>query len=289
MRLGFDVGGSAVKAVALDDGFHDLGTWPMPSGERTSFVMEICDRLVTEHRPQSLGVGLAGLVTWPRGAFVWGPHLQTLEMSQDQLTRRYEIPVVVDNDANMAALAEAKEGAGRRHDSVLAVMLGSGIGAGYFNNGELRRGGSFAGEVGHLKLRDNGIACVCGSTGCWETLVSARIMDECARDLSGAAVESGPGWLGRAAAGGQKNAIEVITRLGRELGDGLIQLILVLDPAVVVIGGAGAEAGPGLLEAAREKIAADLPGATHRSLPELANSVFGRLAGAVGAAIASQP
>lgn len=292
MRLGLDVGGSSIKAVALESEVEDLGTWSVPASARAEFLLELVDELIGAHAPESLGVGVAGLVKWPDGEFVWGPHLGQMQLSRSELAHRYSMPVAVDNDANMAALAEAGRGAGAGFGTVLVVTLGRGIGAGIVEGGAVRHGRSFAGEAGHIAMVDGGQPCVCGRLGCWETTVSAVRMDEIAAKLGartgeGLPVVSGAEWLRREADSGNLDARAALADLGGWLGRGLTDLILVLDPDVVVIGGAGAVADRWLLEPAHRSIVSQLPGSPTRQAPPLVVSHFGRLAGAVGAAIAS--
>ncbi len=96
------------------------------------------------------------------------------------------MPVVVDNDANFAAHAEALVGAARGYSKVLMVTMGTGIGGGIWIDGDIYRGRGFAGEIGHMRLVPDGAPCACGQRGCWETVCSGRRLDELAGRLAAA-------------------------------------------------------------------------------------------------------
>jgi glucokinase len=288
MRLGLDVGGSFLKIAGLVDGqVHDLGRTPLPSSGTLEMVAEEAERLVREHRASAVGVGLAGLVRWPDGRFVWGPHLRGADVPfRSILERRLGLPVVVDNDANLAALAEATLGAGRGRRVVLGVMIGTGIGAGLVVDGAIFRGAGFAGEVGHMTMVEDGAACACGMRGCWETVVSGSLLDRAAGQILGS--HAGSRELVAAAESGDWQARAALKAAGRWLGTGVGNLVLMLDPEVVVIGGAVSAAGDWLLEPARRWITSNMSGTGHRPSVPLVASEFGVLAGAVGAALATE-
>lgn len=295
---GIDAGGSSTKWVLLDPGKEPSRTG-VRAGHRPDLVealASVAGELVSEGAV-AVGVGVAGLVTWPEGRFVWGPHLPSGSQPLRRcLERRLGVPVVVDNDANVAALAELRRGAARGWRHVLVVLLGAGIGAGLIMDGRVYRGGSFAGEVGHVVLDPSGPVCACGKRGCWETLVSGSRLDAvagrmAAADRSGAiASAAGSGKpLGRhlvaAAEAGDGASRAALQEAGWWLGRGIAQLVTVLDPERVVVGGAAAEAGEWLLAPARQAIASAVHGAGRRRPVEVVQGTLGAHAGALGAAL----
>jgi len=247
----------------------------------------------------AVGIGLAGLVDRERGALEWSPHAAGGPvMVGDEVGAATGLPVLVDNDANLAALAEARLGAGRGRRMVLFVGLGTGIGGGLVVDGRIERGRGFLGEVGHLVLDPSGPRCACGGRGCWETLVSGTSLGRAAAELAG----SDPGGrvareargqtprgehLAAAALAGDPAARAEMTAAGARLGRGLAALVAVLDPDVIVVGGAAAGAGELLLGPARAVLGEQVEGAGHRSPTPVVLAEFGAAAGLVGAALAA--
>lgn len=154
----------------------------------------------------------------------------------DELSRRVGLPVVVDNDANLGAIAEHQHGAGRGVADLLYVKLATGVGAGLVLGGRLHRGtAGLAGEVGHVLAREGGAVCRCGSRGCLETEVSTRRLLELLRpvysddlDLAG---------LLQLDAAGETPVRRVLTEAGHTAGRVLAGVCTTLNPARVVIGG----------------------------------------------------
>jgi len=281
--IGVDVGGSFIKALRLDlsGTVEDRDTLPVPGspGEVTTAVEQLVRRLQTVET-RAVGVGMAGLVRWPEGEFVWGPHLPWVALAIGETLRlKLGLPVVIDNDANCAAIAELRVGAARGCNDAVLVAIGTGIGGGLIIGGEVYRGTSFAGELGHLNLATDGDACACGRRGCWETLVSmARLQP----------------WLERAGRG-EAGALEAIGLVGRWLGRGLALVVTVLDPEVIIVGGGAIEAaGDLLLPQARAELERVIEGSKYRTPTEVRAAATGVWAGALGAGLlasdlASQP
>lgn len=296
--VGIDVGGTLLKAVVMSNGcLIAEHSDAVPESNVLDFVAAVGSQLVGDHQADALGVGVAGLVRWPEGEFVWGPHVAGHGVAyRVELAARLGVPVVVDNDANLAAYAEATAGVAIGFEHVLMLTFGTGIGAGMVFGGEIYRGRSFAGEMGHMTMQPDGLLCACGRRGCWETLVSGARLDRIATDLvgqapdgtvarlAGGSVATGA-HLSVAAEAGDPAARAILAEAGEWLGRGVANLIAVLDPDVVVVGGAVAQAGRWLLDPARTAIASHLTGSAHREPAPLLEAHFGRLAGSVGAAL----
>lgn len=279
--LGIDIGGGSVKSVVVAGG----EVRSRNVGPRDRSVADLLERIVgaaiAEHQVTAVGVGLAGLVNHRTGRFIWGPHVGDVDVDVASILDEFVDRHVVDNDANCAAYGEWVAGPARGHDVALTVSVGTGIGAGMVVDGDLWRGSGLAGEVGHMKMVESGVACPCGREGCWETLVSGRHLGLEAQRLGfGEGAEA----VGRAAREGSHHALEAMRLAGSWLGVGITNLILMLDPSVVVVAGGVSDAGAPILDAARERIASGLPGAGHRPVVELAQASHGRWAAAVGAA-----
>lgn len=300
--LGLDVGGTTLKLVVLaaDDDVLHTERMRVPDHDVLGFVVSTAVRMVEEHGVDSVGVGLAGLVAHPEGDFVWGPHLAGAAVPyRSVLDASLGFSTAVDNDANLAAFAEWAIGAGERSDPLVMLTLGTGIGAGLVIGGAVYRGTSFAGEAGHIEIVADGERCSCGRFGCWETLVSGTTLDRAAVRIAAdepngmvarLATGSEPtgAHLAEAAGSGDLRAVQVIGEAGRWLGRGMANLVLLLDPACIVIGGAAAAAGAALLGPARAVLREAMSGSAFRPPVRVVPARFGPLAGAVGAALAGR-
>ncbi len=298
LTAGIDVGGTYVKWVLVGDAAEqvDHGARRLPDDGVFDAVVGLGAELVGRGA-EALGVGVAGLVEWPEGEFVWGPHVTGRSVPyRRMLSSALGVPAVVDNDANLAALAEVRLGAARGFRDALMLTFGTGIGAGIIVDRRIYRGNAFAGEVGHMVLDPDGPLCACGRRGCWETFVSGSRLDRLASEL---AVQAPEGALARlvgddspegrhltaAADTGDPAARAALAEVGAWLGRGVANLVAILDPQAVVVGGAAAQAGDHLLEPARKVVADVLQGAEYRPPLPLLQGALGPHAGAVGAAI----
>ena len=154
----------------------------------------------------------------------------------DELGRRLDVPVVVDNDANCGAMAEHQHGAGRGAADLLYVKLASGVGAGLVLGGRLHRGvAGMAGEVGHVLAREDGTVCRCGSRGCLETEVSTqRLLDLLRPVYSGELDLAG---LLSLDARDETAVRRILTDAGHTVGRVLAGLCTTLNPSKIVVGG----------------------------------------------------
>lgn len=210
------------------------------------------------------------------------------------LTSRLAVKTYVENDANAAAVGERWAGAGRGVDDLIYITISTGIGGGLIFGGRLYHGVSgTAGEVGHMVIEPGGPRCPCGRMGCLEALASGTSI---ARDAR-AAVASGQAttlstlepkalWaadVARAARDGDPLARELFARAARYVGIGVANLVNLLNPAMVIIGGGVAKAGDLLFAPVRRIVtqeAFERPGAAVRIVP----AALGDDVGAVGAA-----
>jgi glucokinase-like ROK family protein len=198
-----------------------------------------------------------------------------------EMRRRLDIPVMVDNDANLGALAEAAFGAGRDAGDLIYLKVSSGIGAGLILNGRLYRGSAgLAGELGHVLVDPDGIVCRCGNRGCLETVAATGALVDLLRRSHGddLTVEA----MLEAARTGDLGCRRVIHDAGRALGQVVATLLNVLNPELLVVGGDLAGAGDLLLDGMRESVSrAALPEAARRA--EVVAGVLGERAQVLGA------
>ncbi len=219
----------------------------------------------------AVGVGVPGLADFHRGRTLFLPNLPAAWRDlpvADRLSARLGCPVFLLNDARMAALGELWFGHGRNAKTMVAFTVGTGIGGGVVIERKLRLGPlGAAGEIGHQTIVPDGPLCGCGSRGCLETLASApALMGEGARlmmsghaprlyDLVGGDADRiAPRLMAQAAAAGDFFVREAIARAARYLGIGVSNVITVLNPELVVIGGDVASIGPMLIETVRREV-----------------------------------
>jgi glucokinase len=248
----------------------------------------------------AVGFGIPALVEWETGVARWSTHLP-LEGVQfrDVMSERLGLPVVVDNDANAALLAEWRFGAARGSSHAVLVALGTGIGSGLLLDGRIYRGARGLGaELGHMVVDLHGPDCqgACPGRGCLEVMASGSTIGREGRAAAAALPESA---LGRRTAAeqeitggivtelahaGDAASVEVLARIGRRLGYGLVGVVNVFNPEVIVIGGGAIAAGELLLAPAREVVAERaLPPA--REMVSIVPAEFGDESGMLGAAL----
>ncbi len=220
-----------------------------------------------------------------QGTVRFAPHLAWRdEPLQEVLSARLGIPVAVDNDANTAALAEMRFGAGRGHGQVLCVTLGTGIGGAMVVDGQVFRGAQgFAGEFGHMQVVPGGRPCECGRSGCWEQYSSGKALVRAAQAAGASSNVTGQE-ITRAAASREVWALKAFLEVGSWLGVGLAGLVSAFDPELVVIGGGLSDADELLLGPTRSAFLDRLPGAGYRVAPPILRAALGPDAGFIGAA-----
>jgi glucokinase len=301
--LGVDIGGTNLKAaiVSSEGAVAAFDVTPWSAGAPEEAVALVADRrrrLTAEVGPRGLsscGCGCAGLVDSARGLVHASPNLPAWHDVQlaMMLEEALELPVVVENDANAAAYAECIVGAARGAANVVLLTLGTGVGGGIVLGGRLYRGShGGAGEVGHMAVTLDGPPCPCGSIGCIERLVNAESLVRRAVSLLGAGRASTLGAgssltardVGDAARAGDGVAVEAVAATGRILGVGLANLVQLLDPDVIVVGGGVAEIGEPLLAPARAELERRIA-SYHASTVRVVPAALGETAGVVGAAL----
>ena len=202
-----------------------------------------------------IGIGMPGFVDAIKGinySFLEVPHGSVIEYIQTRL----ELPVYINNDSSLIALAELKFGAARSRKTAMVVNIGWGIGLGLVINGELYQGeNGFAGEFSHIPLFLNGKLCNCGKRGCLETESSLLVVLDKAREglqagrqsvvkeLPADHIESSIETVVAAAGKGDQFMIELLSDAGYTIGRGVAVLIHLLNPEVIILSGRGASPG----------------------------------------------
>ncbi|MDD7965062.1 ROK family glucokinase [Actinomycetospora lemnae] len=306
LTVGVDVGGTKIAAGVVDEaGKLIASTRRETPATDTRMVLEAIADAVRElrsgHEIVGVGIGAAGFVDAGRAKVMFAPNLAWRDEDlRGQLSVALDLPVVVENDANAVAWAESRFGAGRDHDDLVAITIGTGVGGGIVTGGRLVRGGfGVAAEIGHITMVPYGRRCGCGLQGCWEQYGSGRALLTEALEIARHSPAFAAGLI--AAAGGDPEAItgEMVTataqqgdvgalhcfdEIGRWIGLGLAQLAAVLDPTLFVIGGGVSAAGEVLRGRVEEVFRANLTGRGHRPVAEVRLAELGWESGMVGAA-----
>lgn len=306
LAIGVDIGGTKVAAGVVDETGSVLEQVRRPTpghdvDETEDAITEVVGELASRHEIVAVGIGAAGWIAADHATVLFSPHLAWRnEPLREALSDRIGQPVIVENDANAAAWAEYRFGAAQGERVVACVTLGTGIGGGLVVSGTLFRGAhGVACEWGHKRVVPGGRRCACGNRGCWEMYASGTALARDARELAEVSpvaahrlleLSGGDPTLltGQhvtvAAREGDPSAVEIFTTMGNWLGQGIADLVAVLDPAVVVIGGGLCEAGDLLLGPAREAFAGSLTGRGFRPAADIKLAALGPDAGLVGAA-----
>lgn len=307
MVIGVDLGGTKLLAGAVDATLdvHHRAYRVARGATRAELLEDVVDAVqeaiaAVDGDVQAVGFGIPSLIDQARGVAVTTVHLPITDVPfRDLMAERLGLPVVLDNDATAAMLAEHRFGAARNARHAVLLTIGTGIGGGLVVDGRVVRGATgAAAEPGHMTVEVDGLPCSgsCGNRGCLETVVSGTALARYAREAAEASPTSG---LGRAAAAGREltgmlvtelahdgdaSALSCLTRAGEALGVGIASLVNLLNPEVVVVGGGVIAAGDLLLEPARRVVAMRAL-APSRDVVRIVPARFGAEAGMLGAAV----
>jgi glucokinase len=303
--IGLDIGGTKIAGGVVEPDGTVLSELVEPTPEDsdaeavTAVVLDIVERLRAKHDDvAAIGVGAAGIVEWPQGRIVWAPNNAYRDWPvREHLEAATGLPTVVDNDANVAVLAEARLGE-RPYRELVLVTVGTGIGGGLVLGGQIYRGPTGRGaELGHIVLNPDGPLCGCGNHGCFEAYASGTALTRMGRE---AAADDPDGLIARlgaeqgevtgqtvtaAATQGDPTAQDLFGRLGRSLGVGIASLANIFELEAVVVGGGLVSTGDLLLEPARRAAREFAYAPQARATVPIRPAVFGGDAGMIGAAL----
>ncbi len=301
--VGIDVGGTKIAAMLVDASGAILArdTVPTPADDMVATLDAMVEvaRAVSSPAVRAIGVGAAGLVEFATGTLAFAPNLAWRDVKiSEHVGGVLGLPTLTDNDANAAAWAEYRFGAGRGGDDMLLVTVGTGIGGGIVSGGRLFRGAhGFAAEIGHVIVEPGGPLCGCGNRGCWEQVASGHAITRAGRDaarqhphsLVARLADGDPGNVNgplvtEAAQQGDEVARGILAEVGRRLGEGIAGLVNVIDPSIVVVGGGAIAAGELILQTARSSFRDAVEAPQHRPDVPVVAAALGNDAGAVGAA-----
>lgn len=302
--LGIDVGGMSVKAIILDSKGRPLGEdcTPTPAGgeELCDAIAELANSLMAKCGGQkeevAVGIGCPGVIDSERGVLVFSGNLRLKNFPlASKIESRIGIPVKVTNDANAAALGEAKFGAGKNYKDSILVTLGTGVGGGIIIDGKLFEGHDSAGaEIGHMVIERHGDHCTCGRRGCFEAYCSATALIRRTKlqmeENPGSAMwtkytaDSATGKTAFEFCDSDIAAKEVVDWYMMYLACGLVNLANIFRPEVIMLGGGVSEQGERLTVPLQKLVNKELFGGTAYAPVKIVRAALGGKAGAYGAA-----
>lgn len=241
-KIGIDLGGTKIEGILLDDSFNVVERTRIPTQQEKGYksIINSIVSLVEELKIKAsdnvtIGVSAPGAISKKSG-LIKNSNTQCLigMPLKEDLKQALDQEIAIENDANCFALAEATLGAAKNHKVVFGVIMGTGVGGGIVINGEIHKGRTYiAGEWGHHTLRINGNKCYCGKLGCVETYISGPALEKRWTELTGK-TESLPSIIHNLDAEiGQQWKKDFL----ENFGIGLANVIDILDPDVIVLGG----------------------------------------------------
>ena len=281
-RLGIDLGGTNIVAGVVDEEYKIIAkascktNVPRPESDICDSMAEVavkaCEKAgISIDDVESIGIGVPGAVNPKTGVIEYSANLffhnwEVVKMMNERLGKK----VLIENDANAAALGEYLAGAAKGTKNAIAITLGTGVGGGIIINGKIYSGSNFAGaELGHMVIVKDGKECGCGRKGCWEAyssatglinMTKAKILSE-KLDYS-YMLKLADGDINKvngktafdAAASGDSDAQEVLDEYFGYLATGLVNIINIFQPDVLCIGGGISNQGENLLRPLRKII-----------------------------------
>jgi glucokinase len=300
--IGVDVGGTKIAAARVEpDGSvsRRFRTETRAAEGPDRVIERICQGIecvMGEEAVDGIGIACPGPLDSRSGVVLSPPNLPGWERIplKERLEDRFQVPVCMENDANAAAWGEYLLGAGRGADPMIYITVSTGIGGGVVLDGALYRGAdTYAGEIGHMIVDPQGAPCGCGRRGCLEAMASgtalARAAAEALRNGDGRIREWSGGSLPRAEhvfaafREGDEVASRIIDDGIRYLAIGLANVVHLLNPRVIVIGGGVAGAGEMFFTPLRERLSNSLMPSFADTF-ELRPAELGADAGVIGAA-----
>ena len=307
MYIGIDVGGTNLKAGLVDQSGTILAVERTPLDFRgpESFADTLASLAkavmasggAAAQDVEYVGIGIPGAVAG--GDILYTANIPMKNVPLEKLFRQHlDLPVLLGNDADCAAVGEWSCGVGRGTKHFIVITLGTGVGGGMILNGKLYSGCGAGGEVGHIVVQKDGVPCNCGRRGCWKAYASAtgliRETTEAMKAhpeslLHQVAAQNGA-VDGRtsfqAAEQGDETALAVCRSYAEYLASGLTDLVNILHPEAVALGG-GVAAAPEylLLDPVREIVARECYARHVGQVPHIVRAELGNDAGIIGAAM----
>lgn len=295
--LGIDIGGTTIKYGICSSGgrLRGQGAVPTPATAPKQVILKKLNEIVSENLMlaekekltiAAIGIGTPGSVDIHQGYLMGGTpnfkYWRNVSIAKFVMDR-FDIPVFVDNDANLMAFGEFMYGAGKDKKDVICLTLGTGIGGGVIINGEIYRGSFFAGaELGHMTINHAGKPCNCGGRGCLERYASATAVIEDYNRENPSNPVRGTRRIFQLAEQGDSLAQGVIDRFISYLAAGLANITNIFNPEMIIIGGGVSEAGKQFIEKVYQACQERAMPVSFKNV-EIVGATLGNRAGILGA------
>lgn len=311
-NIGVDLGGTNIAAAIVKENGEIVRKASVPTGAEREYAQivkdmaELCMKLINDQgiSPEvigSVGIGSPGIVDAANGVIVYANNLNFKDAQIANTFKKFlNKPVYLENDANAAAYGEYVSGAaGIKYKDLVAITLGTGVGAGIIVDGKIISGSFGAGgELGHVVIDVDGLPCTCGRCGCWESYSSATSLIRASREAAKKHPESMlnkfvDNDLSRmnakipfdAAQANDAAAIEVINMYIKYLAIGLVNVINMVQPQVIVLGGGISAQKDNLLIPLKKRMVDEIYGGQENFKTEVKIAELGNDAGIIGAAM----
>ncbi len=299
LYIGIDVGGTAIKGAVIDENGRLYGEDSIVTVKGTEIINcieTLCNRLMKLNKEEvkGIGIGCAGVIDSAEGVVVRADNLHLYDFPVVRLLReKIDLPVKISNDANVAALGEAKFGAGKDYKNSILVTLGTGVGGGIIIDGKLFEGNKSAGaEIGHIVIEHGGEPCSCGRRGCFEAYSSATALKKRTKwameEDAGSAMwkkytsDTASGKTAFEFAACDTSAREVVEWYIDYLACGLINLANAFRPEVIMLGGGVSNQGEELTGPLQEILDREVFAASYAPV-KVTRATLGSSAGVYGA------
>ena len=304
LTIGIDIGGTKISAGVVDSSGNLIDSsrcsTPTEGGkELISSVINLIKEFNKKYEIKGIGISIAALISSDYGTIVGAPNIANLSKLNfvNEIKEEFELPIIIENDANAAMWAEFKFGNAKSLNPVMFFIIGTGVGGGLVIDGKLFKGVNGIGaEFGHMCVVPNGLLCGCGSRGCIEQYASGGALIRYANeallanpDKSEEVLSFGEGKLSgtaltKAAKAGNELALAAFSKQADWLGLACASYSLIIDPQAIIIGGGVVDAGELFLAPVRAAMRKYMPFAESHVPPKIIAAKFGNDAGLIGAA-----
>ncbi|WP_427339819.1 ROK family protein [Caloranaerobacter sp. DY30410] len=314
MYIGVDIGGTAIKIGLVDDEGNIVYKKQIDTKAQRGYseiekdIIDLIKSLINiaedkGNRVKSIGIGIPGVADPEGNKVIYCTNLGWTNVPLgENLKKEFELPIYIENDATVAGIAESIKGVTKGYKNSIFITLGTGVGGGIILDGKVYSGVHGIGsEIGHMIVGENFYDCNCGNNGCLETFSSATAIIKYAKKL----IEEGQyettllkkvnndlmklnsKIIFDSAKEGDLLANKVVDRMVRYLGIGISNLINILDPDVIAIGGGVSKAGDFLLERVKREVSKYI---LYKEVKhaEIFLAELGNDAGIIGAALLSE-
>lgn len=287
--IAIDIGGTAVKYGLLTEKGDILESGEFPTEGKKgvdNLFINICGVINKYLEKDILGIAVSGTgqIDGSIGKVIGGNPIIPGWIGTnlvEKLEKKYNLPAVLENDVNCAALGEKWLGAGKDAKNFICLTIGTGIGGGIILNDEIFRGDScVAAEFGHIQIVKNGIECMCGKKGCYERYASTRALVNMVKENTGKTLNGKE--IFKLEKAGDKEIVKIVETWIDYLTDGLSTLAYIFNPSLIVLGGGVTKQGDYLLNRIKESLDKKI-GENYRKNLTIRFAKLGNNAGMLGA------